>query len=76
MSEVPPPEGNDDPGRRVSAASRGELRAATFSGIRWMTFARVLAETGSLGSMVVLAHLIAPAAFGRAAIARSWTNAR
>ncbi len=69
MSEVPPPEGNDDPGRRVSAASRGELRAATFSGIRWMTFARVLAETGSLGSMVVLAHLIAPAAFGRAAIA-------
>ena len=70
MSSLPPPlEPGPDPGRRVSAASRAELRAATFAGIRWMTTARVLAETASFGAMVLLAHLISPAEFGRAAIA-------
>ena len=34
-----------------------------------MTAARVLAETSSFGSMVVLAHLVSPSEFGRSAIA-------
>jgi lipopolysaccharide exporter len=66
---TPPPPAEPEPGRRVSAPPRGELRAATFAGIRWMTGARVLAETTSFGAMVLLAHLISPSEFGRAAIA-------
>jgi O-antigen/teichoic acid export membrane protein len=46
-----------------------ELTAATAVGLRWITFARVITETLLLASMVVLARLIPPSAFGMFAIA-------
>ena len=41
-----------------------ELTRATGQGLRWVTFARIFGELVTLGSMVVLARLIPPAAFG------------
>ncbi len=49
--------------------SDGELRAKALRGLRWVVIARPLAEVIMLGSTVVLAHLIAPAEFGRYALA-------
>lgn len=46
-----------------------ELTAATAVGLRWITFARVITEALLLASMVVLARLIPPSAFGMFAIA-------
>ena len=46
-----------------------ELTEATASGLRWITVARVGTELLLLGSMVVLAHLIPPSAFGMFAVA-------
>lgn len=46
-----------------------ELREASTSGLRWVSVARVLGELLMLGSMVVLARLIPPSAFGMFAIA-------
>lgn len=46
-----------------------ELRAAAAHGIRWSAVARPTTEVLQLGSIVVLAHLVAPAEFGRFAIA-------
>jgi lipopolysaccharide exporter len=46
-----------------------QLRAAAAHGIRWSAIARPLIEIVQLGSIVVLARLIAPAEFGRYAIA-------
>ena len=48
--------------------SRGELREATLDGVRWMTGAKIAAEVAAFASSVVLAHLISPEEFGRAAI--------
>lgn len=45
------------------------LRAAAVSGVRWSSISRPLNEVMLLGSIVVLARLIAPAEFGRFAIA-------
>jgi O-antigen/teichoic acid export membrane protein len=44
--------------------SAAELTAATASGIRWISLARVATELLLVGSMVVLARLIPPADFG------------
>jgi PST family polysaccharide transporter len=49
--------------------STAELNEATATGLRWISVARVVTELLLLGSMVVLARLIPPAAFGMFAIA-------
>jgi O-antigen/teichoic acid export membrane protein len=54
---------------RGEGLSRGELREATLSGIRWLTIARVSSELLLIVTTIVLARLISPAEFGRAAIA-------
>lgn len=59
-------EGGTDP---PSVLSRADLRRATMSGIRWITLARLAAELLLLVASVVLARLIPPPEFGRAAVA-------
>jgi O-antigen/teichoic acid export membrane protein len=54
--------------RGSDARTNAELTEATAAGLRWVTMARVGAELLLLGSMVVLARLIPPAAFGKFAI--------
>jgi PST family polysaccharide transporter len=49
--------------------SIGDLRAATRHGLRWAVVSRPIVELLSMASMVVLARLVAPADFGRFAIA-------
>ncbi len=49
--------------------SREQLRSAAASGLRWSAISRPTVEIIQLGSIVVLARLIAPAEFGRFAIA-------
>ena len=49
--------------------SNQELTEATAKGLPWITIARVGTELLLLSSMVVLAHLIPPAAFGMFAVA-------
>jgi lipopolysaccharide exporter len=51
------------------SASPEELREAAAQGVRWSSIARPMIELVQLGSIVVLARLIAPAEFGRYAIA-------
>jgi O-antigen/teichoic acid export membrane protein len=46
-----------------------ELAEATTSGLRWITAARIFTEILLLGTMVLLARLIPPSAFGMFAIA-------
>jgi O-antigen/teichoic acid export membrane protein len=46
-----------------------ELRSTALRGLRWTVIARPATELILLGSMVVLAHLISPAEFGRYAVA-------
>jgi O-antigen/teichoic acid export membrane protein len=45
------------------------LRQATVSGLRWISFGRAIVELMMMGSLVVLARLIPPAAFGPYAVA-------
>lgn len=45
------------------------LRDATLSGIRWLAVTRVVSEALALIAAVVLARLVSPAEFGRAAVA-------
>lgn len=47
----------------------GELAAATAVGLRWISLARVVTEILLMASMVVLARLIPPSAFGMFAVA-------
>ena len=49
--------------------SIGDLRAATLRGLRWAVVSRPIVELLGVASMVVLARLIAPAEFGRYAVA-------
>jgi O-antigen/teichoic acid export membrane protein len=49
--------------------SNTELTEASAAGLRWVSIARVIGELTMLGSMVVLARLIPPSAFGMVAIA-------
>jgi len=49
--------------------THAELRTRTMRGLRWVVVARPIGEVLLVGSMVVLAHLISPAEFGRYAIA-------
>jgi O-antigen/teichoic acid export membrane protein len=48
---------------------QGSLREAALSGVRWITLARAASEVLAFAAAVVLARLIAPAEFGRAAVA-------
>src|SRR4051794_23518987 len=50
------------------ARSRDDLQQAAVSGARWITLARIAAEVVLFATLVVLAHLIPPSAFGRYAI--------
>ena len=45
-----------------------DLTRATGDGLRWITYARIVSEVVTLASMVVLARMIPPAAFGVFAI--------
>ena len=54
-------------------AEGADLRAASISGVRWVSLARLVAEVLALGSTVVLARLIPPAEFGHAAVALGFT---
>jgi O-antigen/teichoic acid export membrane protein len=49
--------------------SRDTLKEATLSGVRWVMLTRALSEVVSLGAIVVLARLLTPTEFGRAAVA-------
>jgi PST family polysaccharide transporter len=49
--------------------TNAELTEASTKGLRWVSVARVIGELTMLGSMVLLARLIPPAAFGMVAIA-------
>lgn len=49
--------------------TQDELRSQAARGLRWVVIARPAGEVILIGSMVVLAHLIAPAEFGRYAVA-------
>src|SRR5438270_4975045 len=49
--------------------SLGDLRAATLRGLRWTVFSRPIIELLNVASMVALARLVAPADFGRFAVA-------
>jgi O-antigen/teichoic acid export membrane protein len=52
-----------------SSHSRSELRSATLAGIRWVSLVRLVAEITGFAASVILARLLPPAEFGRAAIA-------
>jgi PST family polysaccharide transporter len=52
-----------------AGVSRATLKAAALDGVRWMAFARLAAELVSVGSSVVLAHLVSPRQFGMLATA-------
>ena len=49
--------------------SRNSLKEATLNGVRWVMLTRALSEVISLGAIVVLARLLTPTEFGRAAVA-------
>jgi lipopolysaccharide exporter len=61
--------GPGPPPVHAETVTASELKAASISGARWISLARIVAEAVAFGSSVVLAHLISPAEFGRAAIA-------
>jgi PST family polysaccharide transporter len=46
------------------ARTNEDLVAATGGGLRWLAYTRIVLELAMLGSMVVLARLIPPSAFG------------
>ncbi|HWH45286.1 MAG TPA: oligosaccharide flippase family protein [Thermoleophilaceae bacterium] len=68
MSEPGDP-GSADRGLGNEPANSARLREAAFTGVRWMGIARGAAELGGIVSLVVLARLIPPEGFGRAAVA-------
>ena len=50
-----------------------DLRAASLSGVRWVSLSRLVAELLTVVSAIVLARLIPPAEFGHAAVALGFT---
>ncbi len=57
------------PDHRAGAVHRDDLKEATLSGVRWVAGARVGLQVVGFASQIVLARLIGPAEYGRAAIA-------
>ena len=49
--------------------AHGGLHEATLMGVRWLSIARLIAETTAIASTLTLARMISPAEFGRAAVA-------
>ena len=49
--------------------SAPDLRAATLSGVKWTSAARLLAELAMFAASIVLARLISPAEFGFTVVA-------
>ena len=49
--------------------TRNDLKEAALAGLRWVTAARIAAETLTFAGALVLARLVPPAEFGRAAVA-------
>ncbi len=72
-TDAPPttgaPTSPDAPTTNPDTPSSEELRDAAAHGVRWSLISRPAVELIQLGSIVVLARLIAPAEFGRFAIA-------
>ena len=62
------PEGGD-PGTSSDERSVAELTEATVGGLRWISMSRIATECLLVLSMVALARLISPAAFGAFAVA-------
>ena len=60
---------SDTPGTADDSLSGDELRTATASALRWTVIARPVVECVLVGSMIILAHLVPPADFGRYAVA-------
>ena len=56
-----------DPGPVDESAP--DLRAATLSGVKWTSAARLLAELAMFAASIVLARLISPAEFGFTVVA-------
>jgi len=54
---------------RPEDESAPDLRAATLSGVKWTSGARLLAELAAFATSIVLARLIAPAEFGATVVA-------
>jgi len=52
-----------------NSLGRSALRDASLAGVRWSSATRLVAEALAFGGSVILAHLIAPAEFGLAAVA-------
>jgi lipopolysaccharide exporter len=59
-----PPTGRVEEPPAADVRSTEELTGAAAAGLRWIAYARVAIEIVLFGSMVVLARLIPPAAFG------------
>lgn len=59
----------DSPTDDAELISSDDLRERVFTGVRWLAMMRVGAEALTFASSVVLARLIPPAEFGRAALA-------
>lgn len=66
---MPSDQDRADDQAREGSTSPEDLREAAAHGVRWSSIARPAIEVIQLGSIVVLARLIAPAEFGRYAIA-------
>jgi lipopolysaccharide exporter len=73
--DIPPSEVTATPAEELStplddaAPARDTLREATVHGLRWISIGRTIVELMMMGSLVVLARLIPPAAFGPYAVA-------
>lgn len=59
-----------DPAPQSDLGRREQLKSAAISGMRWIVLTRVVTEIAIVAASVVLARLIPPAEFGRAAVVR------
>ena len=59
----------EPPSDDVQALSPGDLRERVLIGVRWVSLMRFSSEVLAFGSAILLARLIPPADFGRAALA-------
>ena len=57
------------PTKSNDALSDDQVREATFGGVRWFGLTQAVVQLGGIATAVVLARLIAPADFGRLAVA-------
>lgn len=71
--DITPPDPGDRERRAAEAESAAtanhELRDAALAGVRWVAGARIASEIVAFAAAIALARLLAPAEFGRAAVA-------